>query len=447
MFNKKKVVVIGAGISGQGAVKLLLDKGAKVYVYDDVEERAQSLAKETGAKVVCGDNFPSVLSTCEYAVLSPGISVNSNVSVMAQALGVRVLSEIELAYFFCKGKILSVTGTNGKSSMVRLIGAMLSASGKRAHVCGNIGIPFTCVVDNVCEDEYAVVEVSSFQLETISEFKPHVAVFLNIKPDHLDRHATMEEYVKTKARLVKNMKDSDIIVGNYDDKNVRDIMEKSSARKLYFSTKSCVPEGVYLDGSDIVVNFLGRRYRAGEVSDIANIRTPQENALALLTVALAFDVQFGIIYKCLREFAPLPHTMQKIRSHNGINYVDDSKGTNISATLCAVRNIDGKVVLICGGRTKGENYAELFGELPSRIVGTVCVGENAEELMNLSSRAGISSCIAKNVSEAVFLASKEIEDCGGTVLFSPATASFDLYSNYAERGKAFVDAVRAYAQE
>lgn len=447
MFNKKKVVVIGAGVSGRGAVKLLLDKGAKVYVYDDVEERAQSLAKETGAKVVYGDNFPSVLSMCEYAVLSPGISVNSNVSVMAQALGVRVLSEIELAYFFCKGKILSVTGTNGKSSMVRLIGAMLRASEKNAHVCGNIGTPFSCVVDNVCEDEYAVVEVSSFQLETISEFKPHVAVFLNVKPDHLDRHATMEEYVKTKARLVKNMTDSDTVVGNYDDKNVREIMEKSSARKLYFSTKCCVPEGVYLDGSDIVVSFLGRRYRAGEVSDLANIRTPQENALALLAVALVFDVQFGLVYKCLREFAPLPHTMQKIRSYNGINYVDDSKGTNISATLCAVRNTDGKVVLICGGRTKGENYAELFGELPSRIVGTVCVGENAEELMNLSSRAGISSCVAKDVTEAVSLASKEIEECGGTVLFSPATASFDLYNNYAERGNAFIDAVRAYAQE
>lgn len=447
MFRKKKVMVIGAGISGEGAVSLLVRKNAKVFVFDDDSDKAKSLSEKFGVTHVNAQEFPKVLASCEYAVLSPGISVNSNIAVMALALGVRVISEIELGYLCCRGKVVAVTGTNGKSSMVRLVGALLSNCNQKAYVCGNIGKSFSEISDGILENDFAVVETSSFQLETVDEFNPETAILLNINPDHLDRHVSFDEYAKAKGKILKNMTEDHCVIANFDSLKIREIVEKSKAKNYYFSLTKPVEEGVYFDGEEIVAVTQGRRYCVGHVSDVCGIKTPIENALALLCFALAKNIQFGLVYKTLREFQPLPHTMQKVCSKGGVVYVDDSKGTNISATLCAVKNTDGNVVLICGGRKKGENYAELFGKLPKNIVSTVCFGENAEEFQMLSLSAGIESKVAVDVIDAVKLASRDIEQIGGTVLFSPATASFDCFKNYAERGDAFVRAVRAYAQE
>ncbi|MBQ2714418.1 MAG: UDP-N-acetylmuramoyl-L-alanine--D-glutamate ligase [Clostridia bacterium] len=445
MYSKKKVMVVGVGVSGKGAVELLLRKNAKVFVFDDVEEKAKKVSEEYGVHFVSVSEFPSVLSSCDFVILSPGISINSNIAVMAQALGVKVLPEIELGESCCNGTVYAVTGTNGKSSMVRLIGSLLELNGKSVEVCGNIGRSFSSVADKVEEDGFAIVETSSFQLETVMNFKPSLAIIVNVKPDHLDRHLSIEEYVKAKSGIMKNMDEYDVVIGNYDDLS-KEIVDNSNCCKYYFSTKRAVPEGVYVDGDEIVAISTGRRYVIGRMSDVKDVKTPLENVVALLCVALVCNVSFGLAYKCLREFEPLPHTMQYVGKKGKIRYVNDSKGTNISATLCAIDNTDGRIALICGGRTKGENYAELFGKLPDRIVSTVCIGENAEELTRLAMSAGIKSTVADSVENAVRRASESVLD-GGTVLFSPATASFDAYENYAERGMAFVSAVTAYAHE
>jgi len=447
MFAKKKVVVIGSGISGKGALQLLLREKAKVFVYGDDELCVKKLCEDVGGTPVKIKDFPTVLSTCEYAVLSPGISINSNVAVMAQALGVKVMSEIELGASCCRAKIYAVTGTNGKSSMVNLIGKLLENVGKNAVVCGNVGKSFSGVADKIPEDGYAVVETSSFQLESSTFYKPDLAVMLNLKPDHVDRHITFQEYARVKSKIFENMDESGIAIGNYNDEYSRKAVELSRAKKYFFSSSTPVPEGVYLDGEEFVAVSSGRRFCVGKLSDVCGVKTPIENVVALLCVTLACNVPFGVAYKTLSEFVPMPHTLQTIGKKGKVCYIDDSKGTNISATLCAVQNTDGKIVLICGGRTKGENYAELFGNLPERIVSTVCIGENANELMRLSNSAGILSKTASDVNEAVRLASLDIKEIGGTVLFSPATASFDCYKNYAERGEAFINAVKNYASE
>lgn len=444
MFNKKKVVVLGAGVSGKSAVGLLKSLGAKVYLYDDDKTRAEVCGEECGVMVLDGQEFPNVLSSADYCILSPGISINSNLAIMAEAMGVKVIPEIELAYLVSNSEIVAVTGTNGKSSMVRLIGQLCTKNGIDAEVCGNIGYPFCEVATSGAE--YAVVEVSSFQLEAISQFRAGISLVLNVKPDHIDRHGGFENYFLAKQNIVKNSTDEDVVIVNYDDKYARRIGENSNANVYYFSRKSCVEQGVYVDGDDIIAVISGRRYQVGKTSDITGIKTPIENALALLCVGLVMNVSFGLVYNTLREFSPMPHTMQKVDVPGRVSYVDDSKGTNISATLCAIENIDGDIALICGGRTKGENYAELFGVLPEKIVSTVCLGENAEEFSRLAHSVGIKSEVAKDVFDAVEKASKAVENKGGTVLFSPATASFDSYKNYVERGEAFVNAVIAYAQ-
>lgn len=445
MFNKKKVIVLGAGVSGKSAVGLLKCLGAKVYIYDDDYERAKSCGDECDVSILSAQEFPTVLSSADYCILSPGISINSNLAVMAQAMGVKVIPEIELGYLVCNSQIVAVTGTNGKSSMVRLIGQLFEKNGEKIEVCGNIGYPF-CDVAKANNCDWTIVEVSSFQLESISDFKAGISIILNVKPDHIDRHGGFENYVLAKKNLVKNCSADDIIIVNYDDKYARKIGEESAGNVYYFSTKNCVKQGVYIDGDDLIAVISGRRYQVGRISDIAGINTPVQNALALLCVGLVMNLSFGLVYSTLREFAPMPHTMQSVKVPGRIRYVDDSKGTNISATLCAIENIDGDIALICGGRTKGENYAELFGVLPDKIVSTVCMGENAEEFTKLAHAVGIRSEVAKDVFDAVKIASKAVEEKGGTVLFSPATASFDSYKNYAERGEAFVNAVIAYAQ-
>ena len=445
MFNKKKVVVIGAGVSGKSAVSLLCQLGAKVYIYDDDKQRAQQLADESGVIFLDSGDYPSVISSADYCVLSPGVSINSNLAVMAQALGVRVIPEIELAYLVYNHPIIAVTGTNGKSSMVQLLGNLCAKNGLNAQVCGNVGYPFSEVARNG-DGDLAVVETSSFQLESISEFRASINVVLNVKPDHIDRHGDFNGYFLAKRNIVKNATQDDVVIVNYDDKYARQIGENCSGDVYYFSCKTLVKQGVYLDGDDIIAVISGRRYQVGKTSDIKDIKTPIENALALIASGLVMNVSFGLVYSTLREFVPMPHTMQKLEVPGKVKYIDDSKGTNISATLCAINNIDGEIALICGGRTKGENYAELFGVLPERIVSAVCLGENAEEFSKLAYSLGIKSMVAKDVYDAVEIASKAVEEKGGTVLFSPATASFDNYKNYAERGDAFINAVFTYAQ-
>ncbi len=443
-FNKKNVIVFGAGESGEGALSLLSRLGAKAYIYDDDETKARALALSTGASLVDGNGIKEILAKCSIAVLSPGISTESKCVVMAEALGIRVLSELELASMVSRAKSITVTGTNGKSSTVRMITSVLCGCGKYALSCGNIGTAYSRFADKLSEEDYAVVEASSFQLEASKEYHTDIAVILNVTSDHIDRHKSKAGYENAKSNIFKNSKEGDIVVINQDDQTVRKIAERigENVSVYAFSRKEIVKKGVYISGDEIAYSDGNITRVICKVSDIVN-HTHVENVLACLTVACILDLPISSAIKKIREFAPLAHTMERVTSRNGVTYVNDSKGTNVSATLHAVDSVNGKLVLILGGREKGEDYGVLFEKLPDRVENLVFFGENADSLKGVASDYGKEGTIANSMQSAVRIATEMLRG-EGTVLFSPACASFDNYKNYKERGEAFVFAVNSY---
>ncbi len=447
-LNKKSVVVLGAGESGIGALSLLSRIGAKPSLFDKDVQKAKKVSQEFHAEFLDEKTLPSVMSKAYCVVLSPGIDYDSNYVVMAKALGLKIIPEIELASLCSQAKNVSVTGTNGKSSTVRLIASVLNFCGKYAVAGGNIGTAFSRFADKLTSEDVAVIETSSFQLEATEEYHSDVAIILNATKDHIDRHGSVENYLSAKAKIFKNSKESDFIIGNYDDDKVRKMLESSDvkAKRIYFSRSQRVEQGVYLDGEKIKAVIRDNEYDIGKVSDITPSNTHIENVLATIATALIFNLPMGSVYKKIRDFIPGEYTMQKVCSKGKINYVNDSKGTNVSATLHAVDCVDGKLVLIVGGREKGEDYSELFGALPKKVENLVFIGENARALSLIANGYGYDGKIAEDMKSAVKIATDMLRG-EGTVLFSPACASFDGYKNYKERGEAFSYAVNGYEQK
>lgn len=447
-LNKKTVIIFGAGESGDGAASLLCRLGAKVHIYDKDKSKAEKIAINCGINCVDDKGLPSVMSKAYAVIVSPGIEFECSCLLMAKALGVKVIPELELADNVCRAKIVTVTGTNGKSSTVRLISSVLNACGKYSVCGGNIGTAFSRFADKLNEDDVAVIEASSFQLANIVEYHTDIAVLLNITEDHIDRHGSVDNYVSAKSKIFKNSKDMDFIVANYDDERVLKLIEKSAVKSkvFYFSKNRLVPYGVYISDGKIKAVIDNVEYDIGCISDISPMRTHLENALATIAVAYILKLPIGIVYRKIREFIPSMHTLQKICAIGNINYVDDSKGTNVSATLHAIDSIDGKLVLIVGGRGKGENYSVLFKNLPQKVEKVLFLGENANELCQIADDCGCKGKVVESMKTAVSLATKMLEG-KGTVLFSPACASFDSYNDYKERGEAFIFAVNEYGEK
>lgn len=447
-FNKKNVVVFGAAESGESAISLLRRLGAKPYIFDNDMSKAQKVASEHGVEYVDEKRLPSVMAKAYAAIVSPGIDFDCNYLLMAKALGLRIIPEIELAESICKAKIITVTGTNGKSSTVRLITSVLNSCGKYAVCGGNIGTAFSRFADKLNEEDIAVIEASSFQLATINDYHSDIAVITNVTQDHIDRHGSLDSYISAKAKIFEKSGENDVIIGNFDDITVRNIIEKADtkARKIFFSREDRVPQGVYIANGKIKAVLRDNEFDIGNISDLRPIHTHVENALATISVALVMNLPIGSAYRKIREFIPSSHTMQKICKKGDVVYIDDSKGTNVSATLHAVDCIDGKLVLIVGGREKGESYMNLFNNLPKKVKSVVFLGENASAMHSIASELGVSGEIADSMQDAVERAT-EMLDGAGTVLFSPACASFDSYTNYIERGEAFICAVNRYGKE
>ncbi len=447
-FNKKNVVVLGAGESGEGALNLLQRLGAKTYVFDENEEKAKKLASNYNANHLNSKNLPETMAKAYCVILSPGIDVDSNYVVMAKALGLKVIPEIELASMQLRGKNISVTGTNGKSSSVRLITSVLNFCGKFAVSGGNIGTAFSRFADKLNAQDIAVIETSSFQLETTENYHADVAVILNVTSDHINRHKDLQKYIDAKKKLIANSTQSDYVVANFDDKTVKSMINEGQtcAQIFYFSKSERVDQGVYINGENITAVIHANEYVIGKLCDVTPLNTHIENVLATLCVALIYNLPIGSVYKKIREFVPDTHTLRKINTINGIDYVDDSKGTNVSATLHAVKSTKGKLALIVGGREKGEDYSVLFQSLPDKVKQVVFLGENADKLYSVASNLGIKGAIATDMQNAVFLATETL-DGEGTVLFSPACASFDRYENYKKRGEDFACVVNSYEQK
>ncbi len=445
--NKQIFLVLGLSKSGCAAATFLLQKGAVTYVYDDVQSARVEQSFETliakGAKRVNKENLSQVAEGCDVLVLSPGIPIDHPLAVAFKRKGKAVVGETELAARYMRCPIVAVTGTNGKTTTVSLIAQTLKEGGYSAHACGNIGTPLVEFAD-LDDEEVAVAEISSFQLETLNSLCPHVGVVLNITEDHLNRHYNMENYSFLKGKLLKNSSEAEYAVLNYDDAIVRAFAEKTKAKVVWFSVRERVNGAYFEDG---YLCFREERILpANELfaSGLHNI----QNALATIAVAKIMRVPTAAIAKALREFQGIKHRLQKVGEINGVTYVDDSKGTNVDASVQAIRTIKEKTILLLGGKNKGYDYMKLFEEVKrANVVHAVLYGENRYELLKCARAQGFENLtVCQSFSWAVRMAALQAKK-GETVLLSPASASFDEFASYEERGDRFVEIIRSIAED
>lgn len=446
MYPKQQVFfVLGLSKSGRSATEFLLKKGASVYIYDDlagerVEQTAVQLS-EKGAKRVNKEDVSRMAELCDGLVLSPGVPIDHPIAVSFKRMGKAVIGETELAARYMRAPVLAVTGTNGKTTTVSLLTEVLERGGIPAKACGNIGTP---MLDFCDLEEVAVAEISSFQLETLNSLRPHIAILLNVTEDHLNRHYTMENYVFLKAKLLKNLTETEYAILNYDDPTVRSFAEKTKARVLYFSVRERVVGAYYEEGN---LYFGKEKVLSASQLPIGGLHNVQ-NALAVIAAAKLMGVKTEDIATALTEFKGIKHRIEFVEEVNGIQFIDDSKGTNVDATLKAVETMKRETVLLLGGKHKGYDYERLFSALKkSNVIHAVLYGENRYALLKSAREQRFDSVsVCDKFAFAVRVAAIKAQR-GQTVLLSPASASFDEFASYEERGDKFVEIVRSFTHE
>lgn len=449
----QKVLVAGSGISGIAAAKLLLDMGGEVVLYDGNEKlREEDLRKkfDENAKVsfVLGELTRTDLLGVELSIISPGISLEAPfVSVIDQA-GIPIWSEIQLAYHCAKGRLAAITGTNGKTTTTALTGEIMKACYDSVFVVGNIGDPYTAHALETTEKSVTVAEVSSFQLETIMDFRPNVSAILNITPDHLDRHKTMERYIEIKEGITKNQKENDVCVLNYDDPVLREFGETLKCKVVYFSSREKLKKGLFLDGDQIV-------YKDGEtVTEIVNIhelkllgRHNHENVMAAVAIAMNMDVPMDTIRRVVKRFEAVEHRIEFVTERFGVKYYNDSKGTNPDAAMQAIKAMPGPTLLIAGGYDKHSGYDEWIESFGGKVRYLVLIGQTRDKIAECAKRHGFTDIMyAEDLKEAVQVCAS-YANAGDNVLLSPACASWGMFKNYEERGRIFKEYVRALKED
>lgn len=424
-FAHKKVLVYGCGASGRAAAKLLDEKGAKVFVYDD---------KKVESEFPFCQNPEESLGKFDLFVVSPSVRPDNYIIKKAQEAKVPVIGELELAYAFCDSEIVAVTGTNGKTTVCKMIKELVCASGREAYMLGNSGVAFSEKAASLSDGDVAVVEASSFQLFSTDSFEPEIAVVLNVRPDHLDYHKTFGEYVEAKSRILRNQSKKDFAIFNFDDKVSAAMASKSFAKNYYFSKKSRV-HGCFVENN--VINFEDDQKI--EVMDMASVplfgEHNLENVLAAVTVACIMGIHPAVIKKAVSNFSLPDFRMQFVGQKGGKNYYNDSKGTNVAATLAALASVEGDTLLIAGGSDKGECFDELFEKMPDYVKRILVTGANGDKIIEAALRAGrfdvsyratLKECVTESLSFS-----------GKNVVFSPSSASFDKFSDYIDRGNTF----------
>ena len=448
MYPKKQTFfVLGLSRSGRAATEFLLNKGASVYIFDDIEgdrvEQTAQLLEEKGAKRLKKEEISNVIEVCDALVLSPGIPIDHPIAVAFKRKGKAVLGETELAARYMKATILAVTGTNGKTTTVSMLAQVLEKGGLEAKTCGNVGIPMIDFCE-MKEDAVAVAEISSFQMETLNSIRPHIAVILNITEDHLNRHYTMENYVFLKAKLLKNLTETEYAILNYDDATVRSFAEKTKAKVLYFSVRERVVGAYYEEGN----LYFGKEKILSAKELLAEGLHNIQNALAVIAAAKVMGIKTEDIRTALTEFKGIKHRIEFVNEVNGVRFIDDSKGTNVDATLKAVEAMKTETILLLGGKNKGYNYDKLFNALTgTKVVHCILYGENRYSLLKSARNCGYEGItVCEKFDFAVRIAGMKATR-GQTVLLSPASASFDEFSSYEERGDKFVEIVCSLASE
>ena len=448
----KKVLVFGSGISGEAASRLLLQKGAEVVLYDgndslDADKILGEITWEEGqkARVVLGrlseQQEDEMLDGLSLVVMSPGVPTDLPVVEKMRVKGIPVWGEIELAYVFGKGQVLAITGTNGKTTTTALLGEIMKNCKESVFVVGNIGTPYTEVALRTEEESVVVAEISSFQLETIHAFRPKVSAILNITPDHLNRHHTMEAYIGAKEDIARNQTEEDFCVLNYEDDVLRAFGEKTGAEVLYFSSAHKLEKGVYLDGTEIICD-IDRPIEICDVSELKILGTHNhENVMAAVAMAYAFGVPVEIIRSTLREFQGVEHRIEFVAEKNGVAYYNDSKGTNPDAAIKGIRAMNRPTVLIGGGYDKDSDYDEWIEAFDGKVKKLVLLGATREKIAETAERHGFRDIVLADSFEEAFAQCVEAAQPGDAVLLSPACASWGMFKNHEERGDKFKELV------
>ena len=445
---KKKVLVFGMGISGIGAAGLLEEQGAEVTLYDGNEKLEEEKIREklgagSKAQIVIGAFPEELLDTLDIVVLSPGVPTDLPIVEQMRERGILITGEVELAYESGKGDVLAITGTNGKTTTTALLGEIMKNYQDDVFVVGNIGNPYTTAVSLMDEASVTVAEMSSFQLETIIDFRPRVSAILNFTPDHLNRHHTMEAYISAKKNIARNQTEDDHCILNYEDRLTREFGENIRAQVLYFSSRRKLEKGIYLEDGRII-------YRNDKVIEICDVKDLNilglhnyENVMAAAAMALVYGIPADIVRKSVKAFKGVEHRIEYVTEKNGVAYYNDSKGTNPDAAIKGIQAMNRPTVLIGGGYDKDSVYTDWIRSFDGKVKRLILLGATKEKIASDARACGFHDFVfADTFDEAVLEASKAAKP-GDAVLLSPACASWDMFPSYEVRGEKFKEIVNS----
>lgn len=453
--RNRRVIVVGTGKSGIGSAVLLERHGALPVLYDGNEkldiESVKALMRErlgydTRAEFYIGAFAKEIIEGVELAVLSPGVPVDADFVVYMKAQGIHIWGEIELAYHYAKGRVLAITGTNGKTTTTSLVGQIMQEYYKDAYIVGNIGNPYTEAAPLMDIDTVSVAEISSFQLETIENFHPQVSAILNITPDHLNRHHTMENYVAAKEAVTKNQTKADFCILNYENEYTRKFGERCPAKVIYFSSAQKLEEGLYCEGEEIYLAVDGKtEYLLNVKTDmnlvgICNI----ENVMAAIGISMCAGVPMENILDTVRRFVAVEHRIEYVATKRGVRYYNDSKATNTDAAIQGIKAMDRPTILIGGGYDKGSTYDDWIRCFDGKVKKFVLIGQTREKIADCAVKYGFLKediFFADTFTEALDICVREAM-AGDAVLLSPACASWGMFPNYEVRGRQFKEYVK-----
>lgn len=453
-IRDKRVVVVGTGKSGIGSAVLLEKNGALPVIYDGNENAdreavkamiCEKLGYETRAEFYTGIFPKEITDGIELAVLSPGVPVDADFVVHMKEQGIHIWGEIELAYHFAKGRVLAITGTNGKTTTTSLVGQIMQEYYDSVYIVGNIGNPYTDAAPLMRDDTVSVAEISSFQLETIEDFHPQVSAILNITPDHLNRHHTMENYVAAKEAVTTNQTEEDFCILNYENEFTRDFGARCPARVVYFSSAQRLENGLYYEGAEIFLAVGGVSQR------LLNVRTDMnlvgicniENVMAAIGISMSAGVPMENILAAIRRFVAVEHRIEYVATKKGVMYYNDSKATNTDAAIQGIKAMDRPTVLIGGGYDKGGSYDDWIHSFEGKVKKLVLIGQTREQIAECAISCGFprNDILFEDTFEAALDTCVREAKAGDAVLLSPACASWGMFPNYEVRGCQFKDYV------
>ena len=443
-LNNKTVLLVGLAKTGVSTIKKLDKLGAKIIVNDikskdQLKDIIKQIENLDSVEYILGHHLEDI-SNIDLTIVSPGVPLDLPFIKKLQSENINIIGEVELAYKLSKNPtFVGITGTNGKTTTTSLVGEIFKKASKDSYIVGNIGNPVIDTVDLTDENSFLITELSSFQLESIEDFKPRVSTIINITEDHLNRHHTMENYINAKANIFKNQDVNDFCILNYDDEIVRELGNKTNAKVLYFSQKEKVSQGAYLDdNNNIVIKVNDKEIKLlnkVELSLPGNHNL--ENCMAAILMSYVLGIDLEIIKDTLKTFKSVEHRLEFVTDKDGIMFVNDSKGTNPDSTIKAITSYDKPIVLIAGGKDKQSDFTEMISYVTKNVKALVLLGETADKIEQTAKLQGMNNIFrVSNMKEAVKTAYK-LAQSGDVVLLSPACASWDMYPNFEARGLDF----------